>query len=133
MTMVWRSTWTPAEDAVLITRRAEGAHHHAIAASLGRTQASAYSRLQYHGAITVAGAQRVLRDKAVGQRHVTAHTRGHVAVDPRVCPLIPAAPGDGRRPTVTALVCGDPPPGRSALDRRQAADKTALPFVSAQR
>ena len=119
--MANRTTWNLQEDITLITRRAAGKNENEIGNALSRTAVAVIARLQYHGAKRIVEAQRVVREGSFGVRYRSKEHRAFV--DPLACPSIVS---EAPKPepviapqSLTAWICGDPAPGRSALDQQK--------------
>lgn len=122
------------EDWAMIRMRAAGDMPQAIADALGRNKLSIKSRLQRYGAHTVKGAEAVIKS---GVLLHPARALMHFVDGPTLAPGMldereQREQARGRR-TLTASLCGDPPPGYSALDKRDAGLPVARPMERAGR
>lgn len=120
--------WTPEEDAVLRQMKAQGAAFRKIAAEVGRTWCSTVHRWRL---LNIKDEERESRSarartyRAERRRRDSGYKeRGADIVRPLVVPDEVFVERNERLSTprsLTGAICGDPPPGYSALDRRQEA------------
>lgn len=117
-----RNVWTEEQDhqaRLLLDRRATGDE---FLAAIGRTKAAAQTRMRY---LKVGRAERPRKRKS-GPRIVLPPSSAASGIHigrPRSIPqdvLDDAFRRNSADRTITALFCGDPAPGQSALDRRNA-------------
>jgi hypothetical protein len=115
--------WTAEEDERLVGLRRRGESAKAIAALLNRTVKSVQARIADRGikrdgtVCAALAAERRRKSRAAVRAWQLAHRATPVAAKPQPEPW-QFPPPDTR--DMTAFLCGDPLPGRSALDRRAA-------------
>lgn len=119
--MVLRSSnWTPEETELARKLLAEGAPEREFERQIGRTKEAAKTRIQtlnYRARRAEADRFRTLsgsRCKKSEYRRVEAEA----AIPPEV--IADSVRRSDAPRSLTAMLCGDPPPGYSALDRRRA-------------
>lgn len=120
-----RIFWTKEQDETMARMLAEGAKLPAIAEAIGRTAVAIKCRRRY---LSLSVEQRSEENRAWKAANRPAGSRK--SVRGRVAPpadrfLPPGALEDAQRRlyaprSLTAVLCGDPAPGRSALDRKLA-------------
>jgi hypothetical protein len=136
-------TWTAAEDDTLRRMKAEGAETKLIATAMDRTERSVAGRWAYLNLTPSQRAQRNAREasrkaserearKAEAREYLRKHQKtthlaarcGKVESESRIVPEQVFAERNARQMaprSLTAVLCGDPAPGWSALDRKQGA------------
>lgn len=103
--------WSDAETSTLLARRDAGERFEEIGASTGRTAIAC--RQRYNVSKRAKGQPQRLR------RHAGA-TKVRLLASVQPAPKPDLAPSDLAPASLTAAFCGDPLPGRSALDRKRA-------------
>lgn len=123
------ATWTIEEDIKIITRRADGMLPAAIADKLARTEVAVIARLEYHRANRIEEAKRVVEEGSYGLRWRSAAHRAFLEANVSSPPIVSEIPAlsdvielvrdqlyaSMADRDLTATLCGDPTPNRTAL------------------
>jgi hypothetical protein len=120
--MMERNLWTVEQESLARRLLDERASNDEFLAKIGRTRAAAQTRMRY---LKVGRANRD-RKRKLGPRVVLPPSSAASGIHigrPKSIPqdvLDDAFRRNSAERTITALFCGDPAPGQSALDRRNA-------------
>lgn len=107
------SRWTPEQELLARELMAAGASAEEFLAKLGRSKDAAYQRLYFHRRTAADWSYRRRKPRGVSFQladPVSARPTAELLEDAK-------ARANALRP-ITAWICGDPPPGYSALDKR---------------